>query len=85
MQIAEVVGHAVATMKHPSLQGWRLLIVQALGTQGQPDGEPILAIDRLGAGVGSRVIVTSEGGAIRQLMGAKDSPVRWMVLGMCDS
>jgi ethanolamine utilization protein EutN len=84
MQIAEVVGHAVATVKHSSLQGWRLLVVQMLGIRDQPDGEPVLAIDNLGAGVGSRVIVTSEGGAVRQIMGSKDSPVRWMVLGMCD-
>jgi ethanolamine utilization protein EutN len=66
------------------MTGWRLLLVQPLGAQGQADGEPILAIDSLGAGVGSRVVLTSEGGAVRQLMGSKNSPVRWMVLGMCD-
>jgi ethanolamine utilization protein EutN len=85
MQLAEIVGHAVATVKHPSLAGWRLLVAQLLSAKGQPDGEPVLAIDYLGAGVGSRVIVTSEGGAVRQIMGSKDSPVRWMVLGMCDT
>jgi ethanolamine utilization protein EutN len=85
MQIGRVVGHAVATVKHPSMNGWRLLLVQMLGTKEQADGEPILAIDNLGAGVGSRVILTSEGGAVRQLVGAKDSPIRWMVLGMCDA
>jgi ethanolamine utilization protein EutN len=84
MQIGQVVGHAVATMKHPSMQGWRLLVVQPLGALGQADGEPVLAIDHLGAGSGTRVIVTSEGAAVRELIGAKDSPVRWMVLGLCD-
>jgi ethanolamine utilization protein EutN len=85
MQIGRVMGHAVSTVKHPSMNGWRLLLVQMLGAKDQADGEPILAIDNLGAGVGSRVILTSEGGAVRQLVGAKDSPIRWMVLGMCDS
>ncbi len=85
MQIGQVVGHAVATVKHRTLHGWRLLLVQMLGAQGQADGEPILAIDNLGAGVGSRVILTSEGNAVRQIVGAKDSPIRWMVLGMCDA
>jgi ethanolamine utilization protein EutN len=85
MQIGQVVGHAVATTKHPSMSGWRLLLVQPLGAQGQGDGEPILAIDSLGAGVGSQVVLTSEGGAVRQLMGSNNSPVRWMVLGMCDA
>ncbi len=84
MQVARVVGQAVATVKHPSMQGWRLLLVQPLGTQEQADGEPVLAIDHLGAGAGTRVIVTTEGAAVRELMKAKDSPVRWMVLGLCD-
>lgn len=84
MQIGTVVGNAVATVKHPSMAGWRLLVVQMLGARGQDDGEPILAIDNLGAGVGSKVVVTSEGGAVRQVMRSKNSPVRWMVLGMCD-
>jgi ethanolamine utilization protein EutN len=67
------------------MHGWRLLLVQPLGAQEQSDGEPVLAIDNLGAGSGSQVIVTSEGGAVRQLMGSNNSPVRWMVLGMCDA
>ncbi len=84
MQIGTIVGHATSTVKHPSLQGWRLLLVQMLGTGDKPDGEPVLAIDNLGAAQGSRVILTSEGGSIRQLVKAKNSPARWMVLGIAD-
>jgi ethanolamine utilization protein EutN len=84
MQIGVVVGQGVATVKHASLKGWRLLLVQLLGVDDKPDGEPLLAIDHLGAGVGSRVILTNDGAAARELVGAKNSPVRWMVLGMCD-
>jgi ethanolamine utilization protein EutN len=84
MQIGKVVGHATATVKHPTLQGWKLLVVQMLGVGEQADGEPVLAIDRLGAGMGARVVLTSEGGAVREMVGAKDTPLRWMVLGICD-
>ena len=49
MQIGEIIGHAVATVKHASLTGWRLPVIQLLGVDGKPDGEPILAIDSLGA------------------------------------
>ena len=49
MQIAQVVGQAVATVKHPSMHGWRLLVVQPLAPDGKEDGEPLLAIDNLGA------------------------------------
>ncbi len=84
MQLAQVVGQAVATVKHPSLTGWRLLVVQPLGADGKEDGEPLLAIDHLGAGNMHRVIVSNDGAGARELIGDKNSPVRWMVLGICD-
>lgn len=84
MQLGKVVGHAVSTVKHPSLRGWRLLVVQPLGPGDQRDGEPLLAIDRLGAGPGTRVILSNDGAAARELVGDRKSPIRWTVLGICD-
>ncbi len=84
MQIGTVVGHATSTVKHASLAGWRLLLVQPLGNLGQPDGEPLLAIDKLGAGTSTRVILSNDGAGAREMVGIKTSPVRWMVLGVCD-
>ncbi|HEY7327040.1 MAG TPA: EutN/CcmL family microcompartment protein [Gemmataceae bacterium] len=84
MQIGRVVGHAVATTKHASFQGWRLLLVQMLGADCSSDGEPILAIDRLGAGSGDRVIMCNDGAEARAMVGAKNSPARWFVMGLAD-
>jgi ethanolamine utilization protein EutN len=85
MQIGRVVGHAVSTVKHPTLSGWRMLLVQLLAVDGGPDGEPLLAIDHLGAAAGTSVILTNDGASARELVGAKNSPIRWMVIGMCDA
>jgi ethanolamine utilization protein EutN len=84
MQLGEIVGHAVATVKHASLTGWRLLLVQLLTPDGKPDGEPLLAIDSLGAGLGDRVILSNDGAGARQLVGDKNSPARWFVMGIRD-
>lgn len=84
MQLARVVGHAVSTVKHPSMHGWKLLVVQCLTEDGKEDGEPLLAIDSLGAGNNARVLVTNDGAGARELVKAKDSPIRWMVMGVCD-
>jgi ethanolamine utilization protein EutN len=84
MQLARVVGHATATVKHPSLQGWRLLVVQPLTRDEKEDGEPLLALDGLGTKVSSLVIVSNDGAAAREMVGAKNSPARWFVLGMRD-
>lgn len=84
MQLGTVVGHAVATVKHPTLEGWRLLVVQLLTVDGGPDGEPLLAIDPLGTAIGQHVILTNDGAGVREVIGKKNSPARWMVLGICD-
>jgi ethanolamine utilization protein EutN len=84
MQIARVVGQGIATVKHPSLHGWRLLLVQPLGSNWTDDGEPLLAIDMLGAGNSDRVILSNDGAGARELIGDTNSPVRWMVVGICD-
>lgn len=84
MNLATVLGHATATLKHPSMNGWRILVVQPLDIAGGPDGEPLLALDNLGGGKGDTVILTSDGGAVSDLLGRKDSPVRWAVIGIAD-
>lgn len=79
------MGTATATVRHPSMQGWKLLVVQLLAANGAAaDGEPVLAVDRLGAGRGERVILTSDGAGTRQLLKSETTPVRWSVLGLAD-
>ena len=82
---ATVIGTATATLRHPSLAGCKLLIVQPYQVDGQtPDGDPQLAIDRVGAGIGDPVIITSDGKFVRQLLGSETTPVRWSVMGIVD-
>jgi ethanolamine utilization protein EutN len=84
MQTGTVVGHATATVKHASMVGWRLLVVQLLTADGKEDGEPLLAIDNLGSGLGDRVILSNDGQAAREMVGHRNSPARWFILGQCD-
>jgi ethanolamine utilization protein EutN len=85
MQIAQVIGNATATVKHPSLQGWKLLLVQTLASDGKsPDGDPLLAVDVMGAAVGQRVMIVSDGQSTRELVGSDQTPARWTVFGICD-
>ena len=85
MQLAVVIGHATSTVKHPSLEGWRMLIVQPLDAHGHDDGDPGIAIDELGSGVGDRVMITGDGQSVREMLKSKSSPVRWAVIGIADS
>ena len=84
MQLAVVQGRATSTLKHPSLSGAKLLVCQLLGSDGQPSGDPVLALDRLGADQGSRVIITSDGKGLREMLNSDNSPARWWTLGLVD-
>jgi ethanolamine utilization protein EutN len=82
---ARVVGTATSTVKHASLSGWKLLVVQPLAADRKtPDGDPLLAVDSLGAGTGSLVVITSDGRGTRELLKSDTTPVRWSVLGIDD-
>lgn len=84
MQLGTVIGHATSTVKHPSLVGWRMVIVQMVGVNGQPEADPVVAVDRHGSAPGSKVILNSDGKAARELIGDDKSPVRWFVIGIVD-
>ena len=84
MQLGTVIGHATATVKHPSLNGWRMLIVQPLNVRREPEADPVVAIDPHGSGVGQTVVINSDGRRVREIIGDPKSPVRWFVGGIVD-
>lgn len=85
MQVGRVVGTATSTVKHKSMEGWKLLIVQPYGADGRtPDGEPVIAVDALGAGRGEDVLISSDGKSTRALLKTDATPVRWSVIGIKD-
>ena len=84
MLLARVEVNIVATRKHPSLEGWRLVVCQPINHAGAPEGVPQIAIDSHGAGLHQRVIISSDGLAARRAVGHEQSPVRWLVLGVVD-
>ena len=84
MLLARVEGNIVATRKHPSLDGWRLVICQPIGTTGEPEGSPQVAIDSHGAGMHQQVVISSDGAAARKAVGDDKSPVRWLVVCVVD-
>lgn len=84
MLLARVEGNVTATRKHPSLEGWRLIICQPISAAGDPEGVPQVAIDAHGAGMHQRVVISSDGAASRKAVGDEKSPVRWMIVGIVD-
>ena len=84
MQLGTVIGHATSTVKHPSLTGWRMVIVQPLNAARQAEADPVVAVDKLGSAPGSTVILNSDGKGARELIGDEKTPARWFVIGIVD-
>ena len=84
MNLAKVIGIATSTIKHPSLKGWKLLVVQPIDINGRADGSPLLAIDDQGGRRGDTVILTSDGAAVREMVKNSSTPIRWAVMGIAD-
>ena len=84
MQLATVIGTVVATRKEDSLVGYKLLVLEVQDPGGNsPDGERLVAIDTLGAGV-SETVLFVRGGAARVNLAAP-TPVDAAVVGIVDT
>jgi ethanolamine utilization protein EutN len=84
MLIARVVGELVATQKHPSHEGRKLLLVQPLNLDGTNRGDAVVAMDAVDAGVGDRVLLATEGFSAMTSVGRPNSPIDMAVIGFID-
>jgi ethanolamine utilization protein EutN len=85
MRLARVLGSVVATIKHPSYEGQRIMLCQPLSPAGEKMGSQMIAVDRVDSGPGDLVLVLTEGNGVRQLMGQKDLPIRSLIVGVVDA
>lgn len=84
MQIARIIGSAVATVKDPKLTGLKLLVAQKATPDDKVYGEPFLVADTVGAGEGELVILV-EGSSARKTLKTADAPVDAVIIGILDS
>ncbi|HVZ63744.1 MAG TPA: EutN/CcmL family microcompartment protein [Lacunisphaera sp.] len=84
MILARIDGVIVSTLCHPSMVGCRTVVCQPLDEQGRAEGEPILALDPLGAGQHQAVMISTDGSRTREYVGDPHSPLRNLILAVID-
>ena len=84
MLIARVIGELVATQKHSSHEGRKVLLVQPLNLDGSDRGDAVVALDAVDAGVGDRVLLVTEGFSAMTAVGRPQSPIDMAVIGFID-
>jgi ethanolamine utilization protein EutN len=82
MLIGKVTGSVVSTRKSDNLVGNKFMIVDVLEHM-QNGAKQIIAIDKIGAGIGEYVLV-AQGSAARIGTGMKDAPIDAAIVGIID-
>jgi microcompartment protein CcmK/EutM len=85
MILGKVIGNVVSTIKLSVYQGYKILIVQPVNNKEEPQGESILALDTVQAGVGDTVLVIDEGNSSRLIMNNPTAPIRTLIVGIVDA
>ena len=85
MIIARVIGEIVATRKHASHEGRKVLLVQPLTLEGADRGDAVVALDWVDAGVGDRVLLVTEGWSAMTSVERPQSPIDTAVIAVIDS
>lgn len=83
MLLARVVGTVVATRKDHRLESHKLLVVRGMDPSGKLEGNYLVALDTVEAGVGETVLVVN-GSSARMASGMKDTPVDAAIVGIVD-
>lgn len=83
MLLARIVGTVVATRKDERLVSSKFLVVRPVDATGKPEGNYLVAVDTVDAGVGETVLVVS-GSSARMASGLKDMPVDAAIIGIVD-
>jgi ethanolamine utilization protein EutN len=83
MYLARIDGVLTSTRRHAAFEAVRFLIAQRLEADGRTSGEPVVVLDRMGAGRGSTVLVSTDGNLAREWLG-KNVPARLVVVGLVE-
>ncbi|MFA6316742.1 MAG: EutN/CcmL family microcompartment protein [Elusimicrobiota bacterium] len=84
MIFARVTGTVVCTAKDEKLVGAKLMLVQPVDVSGAAKGNPLVAVDSVGAGEGELVLLV-QGSSARQTARTKDNPVDAVIFAIVDS
>lgn len=84
MLVGRIIGDVVATQKDASHAGRKILVVQPLNLDGSDRGEAVLALDAVDAGIGERVLLSTEGFSAMTAVGRPNSPIDSAVVGIID-
>ena len=83
MNIGKIIGTTVATRKDETLMGSKLMVMQPLSMDYKATGEPFIAVDTVGAGIGE-IVIYARGTAARNAAKKRESAIDVAIVGIVD-
>jgi len=84
MFIGRVVGTVVSEINDEVYENRKILVIDRLTPEGEPDGTYVLGIDTVDAGLGEVVLYIDEGNSARQVVGMPNAAIRTVIVGIVD-
>ena len=84
MQLGKIIGTIWATRKYEAVTGYKMQFVQPINSEGMNIGEPIIALDTVGAGPGEIIYFVTASEAVIPL-DVDMAPVDASIVGIVDS
>jgi microcompartment protein CcmK/EutM len=84
MFIGRVVGTLASEINDIVYENRKILVVDRLTPEGQPDGSYVLAVDAVDAGIDQVVLLIDEGNGARQVVGMPNGAIRTVIVGIVD-
>ena len=84
MFLGKVIGNVWATQKYEALKNFKLMIVQPVNAENEELGDPIIAVDTVGAGPGEIIFYITASEAVIPLP-VEMAPVDASIVGIVDT
>ena len=84
MELGKVIGTLWATKKYPTLDGYKLLVVQDILSEGEEKRGYRVAIDTVDAGVGD-IVLTVRGSSSKMTETTKKAATDCTIVGVVDT
>ena len=84
MLLGKVIGSVWATRKYESIKGYKIMLVQPLNSEEEEFGDPIIALDTVGAGPGEIIFYITASEAVIPL-DVDMAPVDASIVGIVDT
>jgi microcompartment protein CcmK/EutM len=84
MKLARVIGNVVSSIKTPSHNGQKFMVVEPIDMDGKSIGDSFIAVDSAQAGIGDIVLILEEGGSARDILKKPDAAVDAIIVGIVD-